>query len=122
MLGEFTVDNKLDAEGNPSGGSAHGIGIRIFWQDGPLGRHAEGCGADVPCAPDCTRRNPNGAFVETLIAIATSRLGFFQHAADGKFACEENAEAIEFLKMALNALDKRTRNRESRGVEGTHGK
>ncbi len=36
-------------------------------------------------------------------------------------ACEENAQALAYLSEALNCLDRRTHNREVRGVEGTWG-
>ncbi len=94
----------LDAEGNPTGGHTKGAGIRISWQDGPLGR-----GED--------RAEPNGAFVEGVIAAAIGRLEFYQ-ATD--FACVENARALSQLEQALDALTNRTEERERREVEGTH--
>ena len=107
MLSHFTATNRLDAKGNPSGGIVSGTGLSIFWQDGPLGR-----GAD--------RQEPNGAFVETVIAAARQRLEFYQTASLGRFACVENAEAIDLLTAALEVLDRRTQGREARQVEGTH--
>ncbi len=107
MLGKFEAENKLDENGNPSGGSVSGVGLSISWQDGPLGR-------------DEDRKEPNGAFVETLIAATMQRIRFYQTASDGKFACQENSEAIEHLERAAVALNKRTESREKRGVEGTH--
>lgn len=101
------ISNNVDANGNPTGGQVSGIGLNIRWQDGPLGR-----GTD--------RKEPNGAFVETGIAAIKQRLEFYQEAAGGKFACEENAMAIAFLGDALNWLHKRTLAREERAVEGTH--
>ena len=97
-------ENRLDADGNPAGGYVSGIGISITWQDGPLGR-----GED--------RKDPSGAFVETVISSALQRIQFYQ---DGKFKCRENAIAITKLEEALLWLDKRTRDRETRSVEGTH--
>jgi hypothetical protein len=38
----------------------------------------------------------------------------------GKFLCRENAEAKTLLETALMWLQKRTRDRMARGVEGTH--
>ncbi len=107
MLDEFTSENKVDENGNPSGGAVRGTGLSIDWQDGPLGRDAE-------------RVAPNGAFVETVIAAAKQRLEFYQSAAGGKFQCDENALAIEKLCQALDLLDQRTQDREARQVEGTH--
>lgn len=107
MLGEFDAKNVLDEDGNPSGGFVNGVGLTIQWQDGPLGRGVE-------------RLKPNGAFVETVIAAAKQRLEFYQTAADGKFNCHENADAINSLNSALRVLDNRTKSREARDVEGTH--
>lgn len=107
--GFILVENNLDANGNPSGGRCHGIGVDIMWQDGPLGR-----------GPD--RQPPNGAFVEDVIQAAIQRIQFYQTASGGKFACRENAIALTHLETAALWLDKRTQDREARGVEGTHNK
>ena len=104
MLGEFEAINNTDENGNPTGGSAKGVGLDIQWQDGPLGR-----GED--------RQEPNGAFVETVIAVAEQRIQFYQ---DNGFACDENARAIEHLQFALKCLNARTARREREGTEGTH--
>jgi hypothetical protein len=63
---------------------------------------------------------PNGAFVETVIAAAKQRLVFYQTANNGKFKCDENELAIFSLSLALQRLDQRTKAREARDVEGTH--
>lgn len=107
MLGKFEYENRVDYNGNPTGGWARGLGIGITWQDGPLG-----VGDD--------RKDPNGAFVETLIAVAKQRIEFYQTAGDKKFACRENALAITKLEEALHWLNHRTVEREARGVEGLH--
>ena len=105
MLQEFTsVVNATDSDDNPSGGEVHAKGLDIVWQSGPLGR-----GED--------RKEPNGAFVETVIEAARQRLIFYQ---DSKFNCAENQEAIDHLSRALQALEFRTQKREDREVEGTH--
>lgn len=105
-----------DANGNPAGGSTFGNGFAISWQNGPLGRHTDACTPDK-CAEGCTRRPPNGAFVEDVIAAAISRIEFYQNS---KFHCEENRIALEHLAAAGNMLDSRTKNREARKVEGIH--
>lgn len=105
----FTDEHWTDENGNPAGGTSFGTGFCVSWQHGPLGRGEE-------------RREPNGAFVETLLAVVKSRIGFYQSAADGRFACEENADAIKHIEAALERLDSRTRDREARQVEGTHGR
>lgn len=109
--------NYVDGDGNPAGGFAVGTGIEITWQNGPLGS-----GED--------RLEPNGAFVEDLIALCIERIRFYQTGGvetppggiehRGRFACRENALALTHLEEALLWLDKRTRDRQARGVEGTH--
>ena len=59
----------------------------------------------------------NGISVEALLAIVIDRLRGFQR---GQFACRENALALTNTETALMWLQKRTRERISRGVEGTH--
>ncbi len=103
------ISNLGDVDGNPMGGTVEGVGLKISWQNGPLGRDKE-------------RKEPNGAFVETVISAALQRIEYYQRAANEKFKCRENAIAITKLEEALLWLDKRTRERESRLVEGTHQK
>lgn len=93
-----------DEHGNPAGGTTTGRGFTITWQNGPL-------------AVDGVRREPNGAFVEDVIAAA---LGRIQHYQESRFKCRENALAITKLEEALHWLDHRTRDRQARGVEGSH--
>jgi hypothetical protein len=100
----FTAINEVDDEGRPAGGWAMAEGIQIEWQNGPLGR-----GED--------RMEPNGAFVETVIAIALQRIEFYN---EGPFRCRENSLAITKLEEALLWLNARTARREDQGVEGTH--
>ena len=100
-------ENRVDLDGNPSGGFCVGTGIHISWQNGPLGRGDE-------------RKVPDGAFVEEVIEAARQRLEFYQSASDCRFACRENAEAIAKLEEALAWLKKRTDDREARSVEGLH--
>ncbi len=107
MMQDFVAVNDDDSDGNPAGGYVNGVGLLIGWQDGPLGR------GDA-------RQEPNGAFVETVIAAAKQRIEYYQGAADGKFHCEENARAILHLDAALEVLASRTARREAAGIEGTH--
>lgn len=104
MLDKFFSDQWNDEQGNPAGGVTCGKGFTISWQNGPLGRGPE-------------RKEPNGAFVETIIAAAADRLEFYQRS---QFACKANQDAIISLRAALAVLDARTRDRETRDVEGTH--
>lgn len=59
----------------------------------------------------------NGITHELLLHVLIDRLESFQA---GPYACAENAEALGALKHALNYLNKRTAEREKRGVEGTN--
>lgn len=104
MKQSVTASNEMDDDGNPAGGCAHAQGVNIRWQNGPL-------------AVDGVRKEPNGAFVETIIEIAISRLRFYQNS---KFRCSQNERAISNLFTALDFLNERTAEREARGVEGTH--
>ena len=104
MKSEITSNHFNDADGNPSGGITFGRGFAIGWQNGPLGR-----GED--------RIEPNGAFVEDVLASALDRLNYYQ---ESRFNCEHNAIAVRHIESALAALNDRTVSREERGVEGTH--
>ena len=105
----FGATNDDDANGMPAGGWVRGTGLSIDWQNGPLGR-----------GPD--RKEPNGAFVEDVIAAARQRIAYYQAAAGGRFACRENACALTKLDEALHWLNARTQEREARGAEGTHAR
>lgn len=100
----ITEDHGQDTLGRPAGGITTGNGFAINWQNGPL-------------AVDGVRKEPNGAFVEDVIAAAIGRIEFYQ---SGEFHCLENAAALGHLKAAAEVLAERTRDRERRGVEGTH--
>jgi hypothetical protein len=60
----------------------------------------------------------DGTTNESLLAVLIDRMNFL----NGKFPCRENAIAITNLEQALMWLEKRTRDRVARGVEGTHQK
>jgi len=106
MTDGFFAEHHNDANGKPAGGRSWGTGFEINWQNGPL------------VDPDTKeRREPTGAFVETIIQAAADRIRYYQ---SGEFSCRENALAITKLEEALHWLNHRTRDREARGVEGTH--
>ena len=107
MKQEIISNHTSDEDGNPAGGVTEGLGINIHWQDGPLAVSGE-------------RVQPNGAFVEGVIAAALDRIQHYQRVSGGKFACRENALAITKLEEALHWMDHRTADRVERGVEGTH--
>ena len=59
----------------------------------------------------------NGVQNEDLLAIVIDRLEGFQ---SGQYACRDNAIALTKCQEALLWLQKRTRDRQARGVEGTN--
>lgn len=59
----------------------------------------------------------NGVTHEALLAILIDRMDGFQA---GPYANGDNEEARNHLELALRALQRRTRARIARGVEGTH--
>lgn len=76
------------------------LAVHLNFQNGPV--------ADV---------GTNGITHEVLLAVLIDRLEGFQ---SGKFACDENAEALDHIRHAMKALQSRTLKRVARGVEGTH--
>lgn len=74
----------------------------IRFQDGPINEYGV-----------------NGISNEALLAVVEHRLQGFQ---SGEYACRENAVALTKLQEAMMWLQKRTRDRMARGVEGTHEK
>jgi hypothetical protein len=59
----------------------------------------------------------NGVTNEDLLAMVLTRLEHFQ---ESDFRCRENAIAITKIEESLLWLKKRTLDRETRNVEGTH--
>lgn len=76
-------------------------GLMIRWHDGPVDRRSG--------------ERTNGTFVEDVLEVCRLRLKFYQESA---FACDENAEAMEAVEAALDALARRRGDRKARGVEG----
>lgn len=91
------------------------FGQKILFQNGPI-----------------KETGINGISNEALLAIVIDRLRGFQYQRkdDGSFdirtpggyACRENAVALTKLEEAMMWLQKRTRERMARGVEGTNQK
>lgn len=77
-------------------------GCRILFQNGPI-----------------QEAGVNGISGEALIAVVIDRLRGFQ---SGEFACRDNAVALTHFEEGLMWLQKRTRDRLARGVEGTNQK
>ncbi len=61
----------------------------------------------------------NGISQESLLAVVIDRLRCFQA---GPYSCRENAIALTKIEEAMMWLQKRTRDRLARGVEGTNAK
>lgn len=111
--------------------------LRVEVLDGPGAGNAchvygitstEDRSADTPPAVMCPIRFQNGPIAEAgvngisneaLLAIVEDRLLGFQ---SGPYACRENAIALTKIQEAMMWLQKRTRDRMARGVEGTSEK
>lgn len=106
MKQKITSAHNSTPQGFPAGGYTESTGLRIDWQNGPLGRLEDG-----------TRIQPNGCFVETVIEAALDRLRYYQKS---PFECQENSLAIAALNKALEGLNRRTARREEMKKEGTH--
>jgi hypothetical protein len=74
--------------------------MRISFQNGPI-----------------LEAGVNGFSGEALVAIVIDRLRGFQA---GPFSCRDNAVALTHFEEGLMWLQKRTRDRMARGVEGTN--
>jgi hypothetical protein len=83
--------------GTPAGGESPMVTVRF--QNGPVREFGI-----------------NGISNEALLAIVEDRLSGFQ---SGQYACRENAIALTKIQEAMLWLQKRTRDRMARGVEGT---
>lgn len=110
----------FDSMGNPAGGVSNGKGFTISWQNGPLRvkkpfESASERGIDTGEGED--RFEKNGAFVETVIEAVIDRIEVYQ---ETRFQCDYNEEALKHLRLAVESLQQRTKDREERGVEGTH--
>lgn len=58
----------------------------------------------------------DGTTNEELLEVLINRMNYLNN----KFPCRENSSAITKLDEALMWLEKRTRDRQKRGVEGKH--
>jgi len=85
----------LEPEGLPAAETVH-----LKFQNGPIK----------------TPEDFNGLTNEALLAVLIDRMRGFQ---DSQFKCKENACALTHMEEALMWLQKRTRDRLARGVEGT---
>ena len=102
---EFNANHEYEVRKTPLEGataSKNEIYAKIKFQKGPI-----------------KENGINGCHNEDLIAIVIDRLQSFQNS---EFSCRENAITITKLEEALLWLNKRTRDRQLRGVEGTSEK
>ena len=104
--GPIRWENHDDSEGNPQGGFIEGVGFHIDWQNGVIVDPETG-----------ERLDPNGAFVEDVLAACKYRL---LHLNAGKFRCRENSLVITKIEEAIHWIEHRTKERVARGVEGSH--
>lgn len=110
-LNEAITVNALDNPG--SGGANHVYEIKLS----PPGRPVQVCAVlGFQNGPIATPADMNGITNEALLAVLIDRMRGFQ---SGQFACRDNAIALTHLEDALMWLQKRTRDRLARGVEGT---
>ena len=111
------------------GGANHRYNLRILGPSPVGGIDSGSVLIDFQTGP-INEAGFNGISNEALIAVVIDRMRGFQHARKpdgsfdfatrGKFACKENACALTHLEESLMWLQKRTRDRMARGVEGTH--
>ena len=106
--GPVVSHHHADADGNPLGGDATGVGFCIAWQHGPRGQDDKG--NPLP---------PTGATVEDVAKALESRLGFLQ---GGPYPCQENQDALSALGELIDRLESRRIDRADRGVEGVNAK
>jgi hypothetical protein len=104
-------------DGNGPGGASHlyhiSIGIVERTDENPTGAS---CMVNFQNGP-IKEAGVNGVTDEALLAILIDRLQGFQR---GQYSCRENALALTKMEEAMHWLQHRTRERERRGVEGTH--
>lgn len=101
---DVQVCDELGAGGAPHhyrirGFAGRGGEVDLVFQNGPI-----------------VEQGVNGITHETLMAIVIDRLEMFQK---GPYACRENAIALTKFQEGVMWLQKRTRDRMVRGVEGT---
>jgi len=107
---------QLRATGEPTfGGAYHSYEVLIIDKAG-LEEPKVICTVNFQNGP-IAEAGVNGVTQEILLAIVIDRLAAFQA---GNFACRENAVALTHIETALLWLEKRTRDRIRRNVEGVY--
>lgn len=110
-----------------AGGACHSYRINGFDTDtNPSATAPDGYKTSFTMLPVIFQNGPikevggvNGISQEALLTIVLDRLRSFQA---GEYKCKENACALTHIEEALMWLQKRTRDRVARGVEGTSSK
>jgi hypothetical protein len=101
------------------GGACHVYSIAIGFNPGTdEGGSQEKCHIEFQNGP-INEVGVNGISQEALLAVIIDRLRSFQA---GPYSCRENAVALTKCEEAMMWLQKRTRDRIARGVEGTNAK
>lgn len=108
----------LDEPGQ--GNACHAYAITFYderykCERSPLANNGRNCLIGFQNGP-IQESGPNGISNEALLTIVEDRLLGFQ---SGQYACRENAVALTKIQEAMMWLQKRTRDRIARGVEGT---
>lgn len=134
-LNERLTVTALDQPG--SGGANHQYSVELFQNDEPADRWPNGIRVPTVALHIKFQNGPiqsvegmNGVTNEALLAVLIDRMRGFQGLnpltegglparAPAPFACRENALALTYMEEALMWLQKRTRARLARGVEGT---
>lgn len=115
----LTKNVEIHATDDPGqGGACHQYRIDWYQQataDQPAGTTGDSASVSFQNGP-IKEFGVNGIPDEALYAILIDRLQGFQK---GQYSCRENAIALTHLETALMWAQKRTQERESRGVEGT---
>jgi hypothetical protein len=108
VSGDQAVQLTIEVLDEPGAGGANhwyeindgrGCMAKILFQNGPI-----------------KEAGVNGITQEALLAIVADRLRSFQA---GPYACDDNEQALMAVQSALFHLQKRTKARIARGVEGT---
>lgn len=116
-LNEVLLINVLDEPGQGNACHEYQV-IRGTNNNGDEYDYVELCNVKFQNGP-IQEHGVNGISNEALLAIVEDRLIGFQ---SGEFSCRENAVALTKLQESMMWLQKRTRDRMARGVEGTNQK
>jgi hypothetical protein len=121
LITDHVVENDLAIQLKVQVVDEHGAGgANHLYQIGPYGNSYEGEYTSISFQNGPIKENGvNGLTHEALLAIVIDRLRSFQA---GPYSCRDNAVALTHIEEALMWLQRRTRERIKRGVEGTNQK